>query len=349
MHAPPPTPSDFVAFMKEREELRRRRASGVAPPWTNDSILAQYHFTNVKREHDATTQWMREHWTGPNGDSATAGEVVFNCALFRHFGTVAFAQQIGWVCDFCPEACVRAAVAARRACGHAFTRAYCLPSFNAEIKSEENARREYEKKCQRVLLPLWRRRHEFDAMCALGKWRDVAVLLGEMPGFGGSGFMAKETLLDVMQTRHLRHCSDRNEWTGIGPGARRGLNRLAGRHKHAGQGGRGRKRKCPEESGKASLEKESSAKVEDDRKEAKVGDDSLVAECVALYRECWRLDPAWCHSVRIDLSDTQFQLCEFDKYLRIRNREGGRARRYAPHTGSAAHGLPPTGEQGTGK
>ena len=32
-----------------------------------------------------------------------------------------------------------------------------------------------------------------------------------------------------MQTAHLRHCTDRDEWCPIGPGARRGLNRLHGR------------------------------------------------------------------------------------------------------------------------
>lgn len=326
--------SDFLSFMMEREALRRRRASGLPPPWTNDRILAEYHFTNVKREHDATTVWMRQHWTGPNADRASAGEVVFNCALFRQFGTIAFAQQMGWVRNFSHVACVNAAVTARRTCGHAFTRAYCLPSFNAEIKSEESARREYEKKCQRVLGPLWSRRHEFDAVCVeKGKWQDVAVLLGQMPGFGGSGFMAKETLLDVMQTCHLRHCTDRNLWTGIGPGGRRGLNRLAGRHKHSVPtkgSSANRKRKSPEGSATESTEKVQALNADGDR---------LLAECIALHRECWRLDPKWCASVDLELSDTQFQLCEFDKYLRIRNGEGGRARRYAagmrakPNTG----------------
>jgi len=332
-----PTARDFLAFMQRREAVRHRRARGAAPPWTDDAVLRVYHFTNVKREHDATTLWMRQHWTGPHADEACGGEVVFNCALFRHFGTVAFARQCGWVRHFCPDKCLLAAVSARSASGHAFSRAYCLPAYNAEIKSEESARREYEKKIARVLTPLWKRRHEFDAICALGRWRDVAFLLGQMPGFGGSGFMVKETLLDVMQTRHLQQCTDRNLWTGIGPGARRGLNRLAGRNKDAGSlATSGRKRKCAEKSGQESLQERAYL----------VNDDQFLAECVALYRECWRLSPEWCQSLDLELSDTQFQLCEFDKYLRIQNREGGRARRYVPGSAGAAPSPPNSGSAG---
>ena len=50
-------------------------------------------------------------------------------------------------------------------------------------------------------------------------------------GFNGSGFIAKEVLLDSMHTpaQGLSTITDRNEWCPIGPGARRGLNRLHGR------------------------------------------------------------------------------------------------------------------------
>ena len=50
-------------------------------------------------------------------------------------------------------------------------------------------------------------------------------------GFNGSGFIAKELLLDAMHTpaQGLSTITDRNEWCPIGPGARRGLNRLHGR------------------------------------------------------------------------------------------------------------------------
>ena len=59
---------------------------------------SQYKFTNVKREHDRTTLWMRRHFTGPNVTKDTdPGLVLFNCALFRYFGSIKYAERMGWV------------------------------------------------------------------------------------------------------------------------------------------------------------------------------------------------------------------------------------------------------------
>jgi hypothetical protein len=47
----------FVAFIAEREAIRVRRFIMKKPwPWTNDSILQEYRFTNVHREDDAVSQ-----------------------------------------------------------------------------------------------------------------------------------------------------------------------------------------------------------------------------------------------------------------------------------------------------
>jgi hypothetical protein len=46
----------FVAFIKEREAIRIRRASGEPWPWTQDDVLQHYRFTNIHREDDAVSQ-----------------------------------------------------------------------------------------------------------------------------------------------------------------------------------------------------------------------------------------------------------------------------------------------------
>jgi len=38
--------------------------------------------------------------------------------------------------------------------------------------------------------------------------------------------------------------------------------------------------------------------------------------------------PAWCDGLALELHDIQFQLCEFDKYERIRLHERGKVTRY---------------------
>ena len=59
---PLPTRQDFVDFMIAREKLRINKAKYPDDPskWTQDSILREFKFTNVKREHDRTTIAFRK-------------------------------------------------------------------------------------------------------------------------------------------------------------------------------------------------------------------------------------------------------------------------------------------------
>ena len=106
-----------------------------------------------------------------------------------------------------------------------------------------------------------------------------------MPGFGGTGFMTKEALQDVMQTPVLWSAMDKNTWCPAGPGARRGLNRLYGR-----------------------------------ALDVSIKERQLLAEMVSLFEEAPRHLPDF--MPELELHDIQFQLCEFDKYERVRLGEG---------------------------
>ena len=59
---PPPTCEDFVDFMIAREKLRinKMKYPDDTSKWTQDSILREFKFTNVKREHDRTTIVFRK-------------------------------------------------------------------------------------------------------------------------------------------------------------------------------------------------------------------------------------------------------------------------------------------------
>ena len=118
--------------------------------------------------------------------------------------------------------------------------------------------------------------------------------------------MAKEVALDVMQTPHMQLCHDRNDWCPIGPGARRGLNRLHRRQTMQAV--------------------------------SVVGglcEQRFLKELTALFDELRRVEPKWCDSLALELHDVQFQLCEFDKYERIRRSEGGKKTKYRVRAASA--------------
>jgi hypothetical protein len=45
-------------FAAERQRILRRRLQGETPPWTTDSILARYRFTNAYRASDRVSQYL---------------------------------------------------------------------------------------------------------------------------------------------------------------------------------------------------------------------------------------------------------------------------------------------------
>lgn len=54
-----PDLSTLLYWAKEREAIRLRRATkGARPPWTKDPILQTYRFCNVRRRDDRVSQWL---------------------------------------------------------------------------------------------------------------------------------------------------------------------------------------------------------------------------------------------------------------------------------------------------
>ncbi len=44
--------NQFFRFVKEREAIRIKRATGAPWPWSRDELLNNYHFTNVRRSDE---------------------------------------------------------------------------------------------------------------------------------------------------------------------------------------------------------------------------------------------------------------------------------------------------------
>jgi len=51
----------FFRDARERHAVYLRRRSGASRPWTTDPVMRQYRITNVFRELDKTTTWLREN------------------------------------------------------------------------------------------------------------------------------------------------------------------------------------------------------------------------------------------------------------------------------------------------
>lgn len=279
---------EFFAYMNERERIRLKKESGAPWPWTDDPILRSFSFTNVDREDDKTTRWLRQNWTVPNEHKPLDVQLM-NIATFRYFCTIEFATALGYQDEFQPEK-IKALAKSMKARGlKVFTGAFVITNQGISAPKEEVVVDIFLKGLHDV-------RHKVIEVAQTTKsWEKTADVVRAVQGYGGSGFMAKELLVDCYHTPILRGCVDRNTWTPAGPGARRGLNRLYGR-----------------ETEKALNERQA------------------LKEMLELFalREQY-LEPH-VDLRKIDLHGVQFSLCEFDKYMRTKLGEGKPRSKYSP-------------------
>jgi alpha-glutamyl/putrescinyl thymine pyrophosphorylase clade 1 len=72
----------YLAFLRERDAIYQRKASGEPWPWTDNPILQQYKFTEVYRERDRTSLHYQETVRNRYGDAP----IVFPATvLYRWF------------------------------------------------------------------------------------------------------------------------------------------------------------------------------------------------------------------------------------------------------------------------
>lgn len=131
-----------------------------------------------------------------------------------------------------------------------------------------------------------------------GAWDESCTLQGmfealTQTGIDGMGpFTAYEIVTDLRYTKWLCHAPDRMTWCNISIGSLRGLNRVMGRDVHA----------------------------------TGVSKAQLLEEARSLLPLMRKLDdPAF---KKAEMREIEHSLCEFDKYLRVK--DGGRARRTYP-------------------
>ncbi len=278
-------------YVAARENIRRARAHGEPWPWTQDAILRKYKFTNVRRIHDRTTQAFLKVYQANH--EALPHVALYNCGVWRWFGTEDFMEAVGWQLDH-DESWLRQAHDLCVSSGaRPWTGAYTIAAGAAGVpKWKVVAER---------LGALWLAAKDVtDAIRSEASWAAGYAELRELPGFGGFGFMAKEVLQDWLLWNDWCDTSvdvlDEATWTPIGPGARRGLNRLALRP----------------------IAKQQS-------------EQAFLAEITTLrtfINERWLA--TFKDETPLTAHDIQFCLCEFDKYERVRLGEGRPRSTYKP-------------------
>lgn len=266
-------------------------------PFTDDPILAQYRFCNVFRELDRVTQWIDRKIRKPYADHPNLWLML---AIARYINWPDTLQKLinyegAWPLyaddaqEFSPEHLGTALDYLKGETDKLYTGAYM-------IRAESNPKAEWyswtkQQYIARIVIGrLWEDREMWKAVLEdqpEGGLEMKAVWeMFQTPRYIGWGpFMAYQVVVDLRHTDYLRNAPDINNWSALGPGSRRGLNRLAGRPV-----------------------------------DFPLSQEQGLEEMILLHQQQHHFRAPWVPE--IELSDIQNALCETDKYLRVKLGEG---------------------------
>lgn len=279
---------------------RGRQGISKPWPWSKDKILSEIKFTNPFRQLDRVTQ----EWTNRfirvlyRGKDMTDGDLLFHCVMFRIFNwpetydALRFHMTKQW------DKKEAISILKKRRDDDfekIFTGAYMVTPGDGDDKVETY--------CD-VLDRLWDGRTPKQKEDGESCWRDYIAtrmrrgkpsmeratnLLKQLPCVGA--FVAYEIACDLRHTRLLHDAIDINSWANAGPGAERGIHRLL--------------------TGNFKWKK-----------------GSPRPDYVQAMRTLLSLAPKYLSKEvkacewPFEMREIEHSLCEFDKYMRIKRKEG---------------------------
>lgn len=291
--------SPLMRWVWEREQIRKKRARGEPPPWTEDPILQKYRFCNVRRRDDRVSQWMLTNVLQhePSWDNKLEFlKWVSVCRWVNWPPTLeAIMEEQLITGDEIKIGAMGRFVDARAKETKAWTGAYMVRAPSKKHWGNMT------KGCfvTKIVIDAALDQVGGAALNACGSnaqqgsCKAVWEALSSAPNWGS--FMAGQVVADLTYTDLLKSASDLYTWAPMGPGSKRGFNRIMGRPLKT-----------------AITEEEWSER--------------LQAWRVCLLKELGQGEDY------LTLHDVQNCLCEVDKYIRAKNGEGRPRSTYKPET-----------------
>ena len=204
----------FVYFITEREDIRILKDAGFEKPWTDDSLLATTRFTNINRENDKITRWIREHIKFDI-------DLIPKIYLSRIINRIETLELVNWskpVVDICDDY-IDMVDSGRN-----------LPQNNAYIISGAVPRNDGDSKFKIYCKLCKNRCEEMNILNRIDTCQDMYDALLQLGNVGIGSFIAGQIIADIKNTKgsSLYNASDKNTFVCHGPGSMRGLGYYTG-------------------------------------------------------------------------------------------------------------------------
>jgi hypothetical protein len=285
----------LVGFAVKREALRKNKEAGLPRvEWTDDKILKQYRFCNVRRSEDRVSKWLIENVLKEEWIKADLDGFILFTALCRWVNWPPTIKELldrdirpGGNRSFDWDQ-IGAAIDHRKQSGaKAWTGAYLIRAKPGYGKGKGHFI------ATEVIGSLGQVLPQVKEALKTNSRRAVWAVINDCMNWGP--FLSGQVIADWGYTSLLKEATDTYTWAPQGPGSIRGLNRILGRPL---------KQRFSEE--------EFLFYLKALRKE--------VIEALGLEYE------------DLTLHDCQSLCCETDKFLRVRNGEGRPRSTYKPET-----------------
>jgi len=298
----------FLLFVRERHLIWERRHNKVySKNWTQNKILKEHWFTNIYRELDRGTAFLKrnlhetvfrsrklEPLTG-NNHIKILKRILLKCFSYRLVNRLDTFLEFGKLPDVGDYeewvTFLRYKYQLEGQESIIFTRAH-----------QNNGLERYFKTMEFVKANLTSMAKELQNAAKERSLETCFFIIKDVPGVGK--FMSWQILCDLLELRQLGECTD-NQWTCLGPGARNGLRRIF----------------------KEDLKDELSLTRQLRNLCQASGETSAY--------EAMELDPPLLLGKEVSLKNIEHALCEFDKYVRFAMGQGVRQRRFNSSTSSS--------------
>lgn len=274
----------FLYWMKERETIYRKRSDGKGWPWTADPILQQYKFTNVFRQNDAVTKELAKV-LNRNDTIRRLYEKIIIFRMFNWPATYHALDKKGLVKNWNTRKAIFE-LSKRKASGEkVFTGAYIITNNG---KTED--------KIVLVCNAIGDLLHnEGEIILSIRSERSIERAVDILSDYDMvGGFIGYELATDMRHTKILSNARDILTWANPGPGAKRGMHRIL----------------FNTERGELPKDRYEKLDYQDVMQNLRVEAQTQLANEYPFEK------------VTFEMRDIEHSLCEFDKYMRVKNGEG---------------------------